>query len=114
METWTNWGEGGTQIQAPSRRYFWIFFIKPIVAHTQILVHTCKGLGKGFRRHFADGLNQSVVSSVVQAVYEEKLLKYKHTVEQQANILKKGILHVLSLKILGMINKTIIIEIVLV
>ena len=71
-------GGGGTQIQAPSRRYFWIFFIKPIVAHTQILVHTCKGLGKGFRRHFADGLNQSLVSSVVQAVYEEKLLKYKH------------------------------------
>jgi len=36
-----------------------------IMSCTQILVHTC--LEQGFRRCFADGLNLSIVLSVVQA-----------------------------------------------
>ena len=44
------------------------FFSKPIMARTQILVHRWGSQQEqGFRRCFADGLNQSLVSSVQQA-----------------------------------------------
>ena len=42
------------------------FFKRPIMLRTQIRIHRW-GPEQGFRRYFADGLNQSLVSSVAQA-----------------------------------------------
>ena len=43
------------------------FLNRPIMAPTRILVYTCGGPERGFRRSFADGLNQSLVPSVTPA-----------------------------------------------
>ena len=42
------------------------FFKRPVMLRTQIRIHRW-GPEQGFRRCFADGLNQSLVSSVAQA-----------------------------------------------
>ena len=52
----------------------WLYY-GPIMARTQILVHRGEGGGaeQGFRRRFADGVNESLVSSVAQASSAKQL-----------------------------------------
>ena len=44
------------------------FFNRPIISHTQIFVHRWGAQNVDCVCHFADGPNQSLVSSVVQAI----------------------------------------------
>ena len=52
------------------------FFLRPIMARTQILVRRWGPPEQGFRRCFAHGLYQSLVSSVAQAT--TRILKTSH------------------------------------
>ena len=51
------------------------YFLTSQSWHVLKYCYTFNGLEQEFRRCFADRLSQSLISSVAQAVYEEKLLK---------------------------------------